>query len=57
MSRSPGLNLIITFYSIIGGLLLGLTIIGLLSFYLHGLKLYFTSYFLKVITDHTIITK
>ena len=57
MRRPLGLTLIITFYSLIGGLTLALSFYQLLSINKYGMKLIFLDPSLDFIVENTIMTK
>ncbi len=57
MRRPLGLTLIITFYSLVGGLTLALSFFQLLSVNSYGMKLVFVDPCLDFIAENTILTK
>ena len=57
MRRPLGLTLIIIFYMIIGGLMLSISFLNLLTMTNNTMKLFYLNYFYEIISKNTILTR
>lgn len=56
MKKTPAIQFITFFYALIGGVTLGISVVGISSFWVHELKKIFLNVFIKYILEHTIIS-